>query len=185
MKRRELIVSLCIILASILYLSCDKSSSAKNYPKLTLSSNSYQNEGIIPKKYTCEGENISPHIAWKDFPKNTKSFVLIMDDPDAPMGTFTHWIVYDIPVSITEFPEGLKGVDTSKFKQGKNDFGKIGYGGPCPPKGHGYHRYYFKVYALDIESLSLGEGVKVGEVEDKMKGHILATGTYMGKFKRE
>lgn len=166
-------------------VSCSNESDAKDYPKFRVSSSSYQNEALIPAKYTCMGEDLSPHFKWEGVPKEAKSFVLIMDDPDAPSGTFTHWIVYDISKDITELPEGLKGIDSSKFKQGMNDFGNKGYGGPCPPRGHGFHRYYTRIYALDIESLSLAEGAKRREVENKMKGHIVGEGSYMGKFKRE
>ena len=186
MKLNILISMFCIsVFITPVFTGCDRSSDAKNYPKLTVTSSSYQNEAIIPAKYTCEGENISPQFKWKDFPEKTRSFVLIMDDPDAPVGTFTHWVVYDIPGSINELPEGLKNIDTSRFKQGVNDFRNRGYGGPCPPKGHGFHRYYTRIYALDIESLGLSDGASRREVEEKMKGHILAEGTYMGKFKRE
>ncbi len=139
---------------------------------------------FIPIKYTCDSLDVSPSINWKDFPENTKSFVIIMDDPDAPIGTFTHWIVYDIPKETNSLPEDFpKEKQVGNIKQGINDFRKIGYGGPCPPPGKP-HRYFFKVYALDIESLGLPAGATRKQVEVKMNGHIIAKGELMGKYGR-
>ena len=146
----------------------------------------FQEGDNIPKRYTCDGLDISPPIKWSGFPQETKSFVLIMDDPDAPIGTFTHWIIYDIPAQLSELDEGVPKTDSiSRVKQGINDFGYVGYGGPCPPKGHGHHRYYFRVYALDIESLGLSPKATRKQVEERMKGHILAEGSVMGRYRRE
>lgn len=146
----------------------------------------FQEGDPIPKRYTCDGLDISPPIRWSNFPEGTKSFVLIMDDPDAPIGTFTHWIIYDIPPQVSELDEGIPKVEEiSLVKQGINDFGYVGYGGPCPPKGHGHHRYYFRVYALDIESLGLSPRATRKQVEERMRGHILAEGSVMGRYRRE
>ncbi|WP_461831261.1 YbhB/YbcL family Raf kinase inhibitor-like protein [Aquifex sp.] len=141
---------------------------------------------VIPSKYTCEGEDISPPVRWEGAPEGTKSFVLIMDDPDAPLGTFTHWIVYDIPADVNELYENFpKTAEVKGIKQGINDFGRVGYGGPCPPKGHGYHRYFFRIYALDISSLGLPPEATREQVESKIKGHILGSGELMGRYKRD
>jgi len=139
----------------------------------------------IPKKYTCDGANISPDLKWSDPPKNAKSFALICDDPDAPVGTFTHWILYGLWHDASELPEGMKKdpeVAYPKCKQGKNDFGGIGYGGPCPPGGS-RHRYYFKLYALDAE-LTLQAGATRTQLERAMHGHVLAQAEVMGTYQR-
>ncbi len=146
----------------------------------------FQEGQPIPKRYTCDGLDISPPLLWKSVPEGTRSFVLIMDDPDAPIGTFTHWIIYDIPAGVNELGEGVPKADSvESAKQGVNDFGYVGYGGPCPPKGHGFHRYYFRVYALDVESLGLTPKATRRQVEERMRGHILGEGSVMGKYKRE
>lgn len=139
----------------------------------------FSNGEKIPQKYTCEGKDISPELRWEGAPPGVKSFVLIVDDPDAPRGTFTHWVLFDIPAAESGLIEGSK-----QGKPGRNDFGKLGYGGPCPPKGHGVHCYFFKLYALDIPSLGLKEGVSKAEVEAAMKGHILAQTETMGRYER-
>ncbi len=138
----------------------------------------------IPLKYTCDGEDISPQIRWSGQPSNTRSFVMVMDDPDAPGGTFTHWIVYDIPASQKSLPENFpKSSQVGNIKQGVNDFGDVGYGGPCPPRGY-THRYFIKVYALDVESLGIKPGATRREVESKMWGHIIGQGQIMGRYVR-
>ncbi|MCS7285075.1 MAG: YbhB/YbcL family Raf kinase inhibitor-like protein [Hydrogenobacter thermophilus] len=153
---------------------------------MKVESPSFKNGEVIPQKYTCDGENVSPPIAWSGFPEGTKSFVLIVDDPDAPIGTFTHWVVYDIPPNIVSLKENFpKSKQVDNIKQGINDFGRVGYGGPCPPPGHGYHRYFFKVYALNVESLGLPSGATKKEVESKMRGHILSEGQMMGRYRRD
>jgi len=146
---------------------------------LKVESPAFSNGGRIPQKYTCEGKDISPELRWEGAPSGVKSFVLIVDDPDAPRGTFTHWVLFDIPAVESGLIEGSK-----QGKPGRNDFGKLGYGGPCPPKGHGVHRYFFRLYALDIPSLGLKEGVSRADVEAAMKGHILAQAETMGRYER-
>lgn len=155
---------------------------------LIVNTDAFQNGGFIPKKYTCEGNNISPSISWYKIPKSTKSFVLIMDDPDAPMGTFTHWIVYDIPANVNSLREGFSRSPNlpNGIKQGINDFGKIGYDGPCPPK-HQTHRYFIKVIALDIKSLNLpskADRETLDRVLSRYKNHIVAEGYIYGLFRR-
>ncbi len=153
---------------------------------MKIESLSFKNGELIPRKYTCEGDDVSPQISWSGFPEKTKSFVLLMDDPDAPGRTFIHWVVYDIPLSVSSLRENFPKIRESEgVKQGVNDFGKIGYGGPCPPKGHGYHRYYIKVYALDVETLGLPPGATKGQVENRMKGHVIAQGYIMGMYIRD
>ncbi len=153
---------------------------------MKVESQAFREGEVIPIKYTCEGEDLSPPISWSEVPAGTKSFVLIMDDPDAPIGTFTHWIVYDIPPDIRSLREGIpKSEKTGIFKQGLNDFGFTGYGGPCPPKGHGYHRYFFKVFALDLNTLDLPASANRRQVEERMKGHVIGEGYLMGRYKRD
>lgn len=132
----------------------------------------------IPPKYTCDGENISPPIEWKNSPKETKSFTLIVDDPDAPNKTWVHWIVYNIPPTITEFKEGKI---PEGCLEGITDFGKIGYGGPCPPSG--VHHYYFKLYALD-RMIELPEGATKNQLEKTIKPYIVAETKLMGIYQR-
>ncbi len=150
----------------------------------TLKTTAFQPGGEIPNKYTCTGTDASPALSWTDAPAGTKSFALIADDPDAPAGTWVHWVAYDIPASTHELPEGVSNTDqiTGGGVQGQNDFRKIGYGGPCPPPGKP-HRYYFKLYALDT-SLNLKPGATKKAVEEAMKGHVLAQAEVMGRFRR-
>ncbi len=145
---------------------------------IQLSSTSFTQNGVIPKQYTCDGADTSPQLSWRELPDNTKSLVLFMEDPDAPMGTFIHWVLFNIPASINELIEGAKGVGV----EGMNDFRRMGYGGPCPPRGSN-HRYYFKLFALDT-LLSLKGGVKKTDVEKAMQGHILGQGEIMGRYGR-
>lgn len=136
----------------------------------------------IPKKFTCEGEDLSPELDWADVPQGTKSLALICEDPDAPMGTFIHWVVYDIPANLNKLEKGVK--LAGGIKTGITGFGKTGYGGPCPPKGHGTHRYFFILRALDAPSLNLPPGASKADVEKAMKGHVLGETKIMGVYKR-
>lgn len=139
--------------------------------------------GKIPGKYTCDGMDISPPLAWTSGPEETKTFALICDDPDAPMGTWVHWILFNLPADIIELHENVppeKELE-SGAKQGTNDFRKIGYGGPCPPGGT--HRYFFKFYALDTE-INLEAGATKEELLKAMEGHILAEGQLIGRYER-
>jgi len=136
--------------------------------------------GLIPAKFTCEGANVSPELRWNAAPANTHSYVLIVDDPDAPVGVFTHWVLFDITADRLSLAEGASAIGVS----GKNDFGRAGYGGPCPPRGHGPHRYYFTLYALDVASLKLRAGASRREVETALRGHVLAQAQYMGRYER-
>ncbi|HBG47127.1 MAG TPA: YbhB/YbcL family Raf kinase inhibitor-like protein [Deltaproteobacteria bacterium] len=145
------------------------------------------NEGApIPKKFSCEGENVSPLIKWGKPPDGTKSYALIMEDPDAPMGTFVHWVVFDMPSELRELPRGTGNNEGSLngMKQGLTDFGQAGYGGPCPPKGHGRHRYNFILRALDVPTLGLPDGAKKSEIERAMRSHVIAEAKLTGVFQR-
>lgn len=151
---------------------------------MKLESSTFEADGLIPAKYTCDGADLSPSLSWNDPPTKTQSFALIADDPDAPRGTFVHWVVYDIPATVRELAEGVKAANTlpSGGVQGKNDFGKIGYGGPCPPSGT--HRYFFKLYALD-RKLNLRSGATKEEVLQGMEGCVLATAELIGRYQRQ
>ncbi len=153
---------------------------------LALTSAAFVHHGEIPAKYTCEGEDISPPLSWSGVPSGTKSFVLIVDDPDAPdpkapKMTWVHWVLYDIPSSVTRLPEGLTGLPAGS-KSGLNDWKRTGYGGPCPPIGR--HRYYHHLYALDTVLPDLGRATKA-EVENAMKGHVLAHTELIGTYEKK
>jgi Raf kinase inhibitor-like YbhB/YbcL family protein len=151
---------------------------------LTVSSPAFIEGGTIPKKYSCDGENISPALNWSGIPQGTKSLALIVDDPDAPIGVFVHWVLYGMGSNLNGLPEGVgkSAVVTGIGLQGTNDYRKIEYDGPCPPKGSN-HRYYFKLYALDA-AIELKTGASKAVLEKAMQGHILAQGQLMGKFGR-
>jgi len=142
---------------------------------MKLKSPSFEHNGFIPKRFTCQGEDINPELVIEGIPRDTKSLALIVDDPDAPMGTWVHWVVYDIPVIDRIKENSIPG------KQGINDFRKMNYGGPCPPSGT--HRYFFKIYALDTV-LNLKEGKTKEQLEDAMQGHILDKAELVGLYKR-
>jgi len=152
--------------------------------QIEVSSAAFKQGGDIPQKYTGFGENISPPLQLESLPKRTKSIAIICDDPDAPVGTFVHWVIYNLPAETTEIASGVKKGSEPKngVKQGQNSFGNVGYDGPKPPPGKS-HRYFFKAYALDSE-LRLGPGAGKAELLEAMKGHILAKGDLMGKFQR-
>lgn len=150
----------------------------------TLQSPSFSGGGAIPKEFTCEGSDTSPALQWTEPPVKTQSFALIADDPDAPAGTWTHWVAYDLPANLRQLPEGVPKQATLSQggAQGINDFGKTGYGGPCPPPGKP-HRYFFKLYALDSK-LNLNPGSSKQQVESTMKGHILGQAELIGTYQR-
>ena len=131
---------------------------------------------------TCDGEDTSPLLSWSEVPSDTRGIALIVDDPDAPGGTWVHWVLYGISPDARELPEGVPSAETTSTGelQGTNDFGNLGYGGPCPPRGDA-HRYFFKVYALDAD---LDAGLSKNEVLSEMSGHILASGELIGKYQR-
>ncbi|MDR3402165.1 MAG: YbhB/YbcL family Raf kinase inhibitor-like protein [Chthoniobacter sp.] len=140
---------------------------------------------MIPAKYTCEGANVSPPLSWTGLPAGTKSLALICDDPDAPAGTWVHWVLYHLPATTNSLDEKLPPAAAllDGARQGVNDFGKTGYGGPCPPPGKP-HRYFFKLYALDID-LALRPGATKQALVQAMEHHVLADGLLMGKYQRK
>jgi Raf kinase inhibitor-like YbhB/YbcL family protein len=146
--------------------------------KMKIISSAFQEGASIPSKFSCDGANTSPPLQIADVPSGAKSLALIVDDPDAPSGLFTHWTVWNISPQLNTIAEG----SAPKGVQGTNDFGKSGYGGPCPPSGT--HRYYFKIFALDRE-LDLPFGAKRGQLDEAMKGHIVAQGELMGRYSRK
>ena len=152
--------------------------------ELSVSSLAFQQGDKIPTKYTCQGQDVSPPLAWSKLPAGTRSLVLIVDDPDAPGGVFTHWVLFNIPSDSRELPEAVptQAELPSGALQGKNDFGRVGYGGPCPPPGRP-HRYQFTIYALD-QPLDLKAGVSKKQVLATMQGHILAQGQLTGTYQR-
>jgi Raf kinase inhibitor-like YbhB/YbcL family protein len=159
--------------------------------EITITSTAFTEGGMMPKQYTCDGQNISPPLAWSGMPRNAKTLALICDDPDAPSKTWVHWVLYDLPlingqlgtVSSEELPENVPPQEKlgRGGKQGTNDFKQIGYGGPCPPSGA--HRYFFKLYALDAET-SLNPGATKDQLLKAMEGHIVAQGQLIGIYKR-
>jgi len=150
---------------------------------ITVSSSAFSEGGAIPARYTADGEDVSPPLAWSSVPAGAKSLALVCDDPDAPAGTWVHWVLYDLPARVADLPEAIPPDETlaNGARQGRNDFRKIGYGGPAPPSG--VHRYFFKLYALDA-SLDLAPAATKDQLLQAMKGHVLAEGQLMGTCQR-
>ncbi|HEY7611558.1 MAG TPA: YbhB/YbcL family Raf kinase inhibitor-like protein [Gemmatimonadales bacterium] len=153
--------------------------------RLVLSSAAFAEGTPIPERHTCDGENLSPALAWTGVPVGTRTFALICDDPDAPRGTWVHWILWNLPADAIELKEGVppKPELPSGVRQGNNGGGNIGYAGPCPPRG-GPHRYYFRLHALDV-ALNLPPGVSRSDLEAAMEGHVLARAVTMGRYERQ
>ncbi len=143
-----------------------------------LETSAFENAQAIPSRHTCEGEDVSPPLRWTNVPERTRSLALVVDDPDAPGGVFTHWIAWGLDPAA----EGL-GESEPAPSEGQNDFGTTGYRGPCPPPGHGRHRYVFRLYALDAD-LELGAGVAKAELERAIEGHVLTTAELVGTYER-
>jgi Raf kinase inhibitor-like YbhB/YbcL family protein len=152
---------------------------------MEVTSSAFQAGQTIPTKYTCEGADISPPLQWSGVPAGAKGLALICDDPDAPVGTWVHWVLYDLPITATDLAENVPALETlsSGAKQGMNDFKRVGYGGPCPPPGKP-HRYYFKLYALDAALLLKPRASKQGVLR-AMDGHILAEARLSGTYQRK
>ena len=148
-----------------------------------LFSSAFLEGGWIPELYSCQGADISPSLEWTAAPAETRSFALIVEDPDAPAGVWTHWLLYDIGPKIQALSQGFR--PGTLGISGKNDFGNSGYGGPCPPKGHGPHRYFFRLSALDVATLGLSPGARRADLLEAIKGHVLAEAQYMGRFERK
>ena len=150
---------------------------------IDITSEAFEEGGAIPSRYTCDGPGVSPPLSWDSVPDGTQSLALIVDDPDAPSGTFMHWVIYDLPPETRRLPQDVPKRPTLSggTGQGVNGAGAIGYTGPCPPSGT--HRYFFKVYALDTR-LNLGGGATGGRLSDAMEGHVLGEGELMGTYRR-
>ena len=151
----------------------------------TLTSAAFRDGAGIPVKYTCDGVDVSPPLSWSSAPAGTRGFALIVDDPDAPAGSWVHWVLYNLPAAVFELPENIakvESLDLDGARQGRNDFRRPGYGGPCPPPGPA-HRYFFKLYAL-AAPLTLKAGAQKRDVEAAMEGHVLATAQLMGTYGR-
>ena len=148
--------------------------------KIQLNSEAFKNGQPIPRQFTCDGADQAPVLRWGAPPEGTESFALVIDDPDAPSGTFRHWGVFDIPASARSIGDGKRiGTEVT------NDFGKSGYGGPCPPKGHGPHHYHFKLFALNTDRLGLSPNSKVADVENAARRHAIAEGELVGTYERK
>ncbi len=150
---------------------------------MKLNSAAFAEGGMIPKKYTCDGDDVSPPLTWIDVPAGAKSLALIGDDPDAPVGTWVHWVVFNLPTTTGGLPEGVRAEKqlAGGGLQGTNSWKRVGYGGPCPPGGT--HRYFFRLYALDV-ALTLGNNATAKDVQAALKGHVLAEAQTMGRYTR-
>jgi len=174
----------------LLSCSCRESEQADSQAEggkkmdIKITSSVFDEGGMIPAKYTCDGDDVSPPLAWEQIPEGTKSIALICDDPDAPVGTFVHWVVWNLPADTKELAENVPADDAlpGGAGQGRTDFGRIGYGGPCPPSGT--HRYFFKIYALDAV-LDLPAGARKSDLVKAMQDHTLGQGQLVGKYKRQ
>ena len=183
--RRALAVLPPLIVAVLALVASAEVRGQKASPsRIELRTTAFTPGGFIPKRFTCEASDVSPSLAWTDPPPGTQSFAIIEDDPDAPSGTFVHWLVYDLPASYRRLPEALVGSDQMPGggRQGTNDFSRTGYSGPCPPRGRP-HRYFIRLYALDAK-LDLRPAATRKELEAAMKGHILAQAELMGRYQR-
>jgi Raf kinase inhibitor-like YbhB/YbcL family protein len=181
-RKNSVKISIILVILVLLLVGCKnqaRSVSIEGAVDMSIKVTSIFNNGDnIPKVYTCDGGNISPAFSWAEVPSDAVSLALIMDDPDAPAGTWVHWVLFNLPPDLTGIEQGKSGGGT----QGMNDFKSLGYGGPCPPKGT-THRYYIKLYALDT-MLDLKSGATKAQVESLMRGHILAQGQLVGKYGR-
>ena len=152
---------------------------------MRLISNDFVDQAKIPRVCTCDGEDVSPALAWTGAPAETRSFALLCNDPDAPAGVWRHWAVYDISPALSELPRGAgRATGQEGFKQAINDFGRPGYGGPCPPRGHGAHRYRFILLALSVDLLGAPENAHCRDVEREAREHALAEAVLVGTYER-
>ena len=152
---------------------------------MELQSSGFRDGTTIPSRFTCDGQNLSPSLEWSAAPAGTRSFAVLCDDPDAPVGAWHHWAAYDIPADKIRLDEDVARKAAGKgFKQAINDFGKPGYGGPCPPHRHGIHHYYFRLLALSVSRLPLGAEPSCSEVEREARKHVIAEATLVGLYQR-
>jgi len=181
---------LSCFVALLLFCSCKPSQQPASEPagekkmEIKITSSAFEDGGLIPPKYTCDGADVSPPLQWQKAPAGTASIAVICDDPDAPMGTFVHWVLFNLPADTTQLAENIPAVDTlpNGAKQGVSDFRRVGYGGPCPPSGT--HRYFFKIYAVDAKFDIPGRADKAALLK-AMTEHILGQGQLIGKYKRK
>jgi Raf kinase inhibitor-like YbhB/YbcL family protein len=150
---------------------------------MRLKSSAFSDGAIIPRRFTCDSEDVSPPLEWSEAPDGTRSFALLCEDPDAPAGTWHHWATYDVPASQSELPQGA-GRQTGLFKQALNDFKRPGYGGPCPPRGHGPHHYHFRLLALSVDHLRVGDRPTCHAVAREARRHVLAEAVLTGIYAR-
>ena len=185
MKRKVCIsIMLCAVMAGAWTTMAKVMMPPEANKKMALSSSAFKDGESIPADYTCDGKNISPPLAWTGVPENAQSLVLIVDDPDAPNGVWTHWIVFDMPPDALNLTEAFaKSPSAAATKQGRNDFKQASYGGPCPPAGK-THRYFFKIFALDTK-LNLPAGASRSDVDAAMMKHVLSSGQLMGTYHRK
>src|SRR5215469_1304123 len=188
-------ISVWLLLGSVaILMACSKSDSPgtpsgpdaeKTAMNIQITSTAFTDGNPIPTEFTCDGSDVSPDLKWSGAPDGTKSVALICDDPDAPGGTFVHWVIYGIPAGENQLPKAVPSTPTlpSGARQGKNGFGTTGYRGPCPPRG-GAHRYFFRLYALDA-AIDAPAGASRAQIDAAMKGHIIAQGQVMGKYQRK
>jgi Raf kinase inhibitor-like YbhB/YbcL family protein len=183
-KYSYLLVVVLLVFSPVVVACTTQTSPKEVEMTLSLSSSAFKEGDKIPIKYTCDGQDMSPPLEWSEPPQLTKAFALIMDDPDAPGGVFTHWVLFNLPADVRQLAEGIPTQERLEngALQGKNDFGRLGYGGPCPPHGPA-HRYRFALYALD-KLLDLRPGASKKQVLDAMKGRILAQGQLVGTYQR-
>jgi len=193
-KSGDLLSGWLVVACVVVLTACSKTESPatpvtpdaeKAAMSIKVTSDAFTEGNPIPVEYTCDGSDISPPLAWSGVPANSKSLALICDDPDAPSGTFVHWVVYSIPAGETQLPKSVPSTPTlaNGARQGKNGFGTIGYRGPCPPKG-GPHRYFFHIYALDT-TIDEAAGAARSSIDRAMKGHIIGEGHVMGTYQRK
>lgn len=160
---------------------CMHVSKGATVKEIKVTSPAFNQGEMLPKKYTCDGENVNPPLSWEGVPAEAKSLVILCNDPDAPKGTFTHWIVINLPSNLRQIPEAAS-IDQTGGLELTTSFGKPGYGGACPPSGT--HRYYFIVIALDTEKIGLGKDATIKELDEAIERHIVAQGTLMATYSR-
>ncbi|MGA7722501.1 MAG: YbhB/YbcL family Raf kinase inhibitor-like protein [Ignavibacteriaceae bacterium] len=185
-KASQLIISILVLCLIVSFHISSQTKSNNKKMEIKLFSSAFKQGNFIPAKFSCEGANISPQLHWSNAPKDVKSFAIIVDDPDAPGGDFVHWVIYNIPGNLNELHEDVTPSRNipDEVKLGTNGFGRISYGGPCPPAGKP-HRYFFKIYALDTVLHHLESGATKQELLSAMNNHILAEGHLMGKYQRQ
>ena len=185
LRRRRLAVLWPFILIMLAFvISAVVRGQQASSSKIELRTTSFTPGGFIPKRFTCSAADVSPALTWTDPPTGTQSFAIIEDDPDAPSGTFIHWLLYDLPAAYRQLPEALSGNDqmAGGGRQGTNDFSRTGYSGPCPPPGRP-HRYFIRLYALDTTT-NLRPAATRRELDSAMRGHVLAQAELMGRYQR-